>query len=358
MTAQNPALYLQGANHPAEDFRHLISKTFGGRDGVVQGDGLAVTEKSGTPDMSVDVSEGTVLVAGDEATYQGLYLCHNRGNTNLAISASDPTNPRWDLIVAQVEDSDYSGATDAWKLAVVTGTAAASPAFPTVPDNAFVLAVVAVDAAASSIVNADITDIRDASATDSSPGPGTTTITNYGRAASLGGLIVCTSSTRPQSPYEGMQIWETDTDFKLVYDGSAWKLTAPVLIDHGDLNTSFSGSTSWQTLVDKTDTYTAPCAGRLVVTITGRIGFNASAGQFFAGVGANSGADPTGVALSEGYAPAAKWTQVSASYVETANAGATFGFTVAAKDDIGSGTTHYDIKYVAYFYPDNLVGGL
>ena len=33
---------------------------------------------------------------------------------------------------------------------------------------------------------------------------------------------VCTSSTRPTAPYEGQQIYETDTDKTLVWTGSAW----------------------------------------------------------------------------------------------------------------------------------------
>lgn len=33
---------------------------------------------------------------------------------------------------------------------------------------------------------------------------------------------VCTSTTRPVSPYEGQSIYETDTDRVLVWNGSAW----------------------------------------------------------------------------------------------------------------------------------------
>ena len=42
-------------------------------------------------------------------------------------------------------------------------------------------------------------------------------------SSSLSKPGVCTSSTRPATPYEGQQIYETDTDKVLVYNGSAWK---------------------------------------------------------------------------------------------------------------------------------------
>jgi len=34
---------------------------------------------------------------------------------------------------------------------------------------------------------------------------------------------VCTSSNRPANPYDGMMIYETDTNVLAVYDGSSWK---------------------------------------------------------------------------------------------------------------------------------------
>lgn len=36
------------------------------------------------------------------------------------------------------------------------------------------------------------------------------------------GTIICTSSTRPASPFEGQTIYETDTDLELRWTGSAW----------------------------------------------------------------------------------------------------------------------------------------
>ena len=37
---------------------------------------------------------------------------------------------------------------------------------------------------------------------------------------------VCTSSTRPASPYDGQMIYETDTNRVLVYDNTAWVMVA------------------------------------------------------------------------------------------------------------------------------------
>ena len=45
-------------------------------------------------------------------------------------------------------------------------------------------------------------------------------------ASSLSKPGVCTSSTRPATPYEGQMIYETDTDKVLVWNGSAWLYSA------------------------------------------------------------------------------------------------------------------------------------
>lgn len=47
-------------------------------------------------------------------------------------------------------------------------------------------------------------------------------LSNYSPSSRLSQAGVCTSSTRPASPYEGQMIYETDTDRTLVWDGSAW----------------------------------------------------------------------------------------------------------------------------------------
>jgi len=47
--------------------------------------------------------------------------------------------------------------------------------------------------------------------------------TNADLIDSAAGFTICTSSTRPGSPWSGQVIYETDTGLSLVWDGSAWQ---------------------------------------------------------------------------------------------------------------------------------------
>lgn len=40
----------------------------------------------------------------------------------------------------------------------------------------------------------------------------------------MGNLLICTSTTRPLTPYSGQKIYETDTRRSLVYESGAWRL--------------------------------------------------------------------------------------------------------------------------------------
>jgi len=144
------------------------------------------------------------MVQGTLSALQGAYAVTNDATVNLAIGAADPTNPRRDLVVVTVRDAAFSGANNDVILQVVQGTPAGSPVDPATPANSLVLARVAVAAAASSIVTANITDLR-------------------AFTSALGGVIVCNSASRPANPYIGMTIYETDTDKVLTYNGARWK---------------------------------------------------------------------------------------------------------------------------------------
>jgi hypothetical protein len=47
-------------------------------------------------------------------------------------------------------------------------------------------------------------------------------ISNYLPSSRLIAPGVCTSTTRPATPFEGQAIYETDTDKVLIWNGTAW----------------------------------------------------------------------------------------------------------------------------------------
>jgi hypothetical protein len=170
MTVKNPAVFLQAGSHPAEDVRRAFDVFIGaGSAGYVTAGDLLVAE-SDTPDMGVQIAGGRALIQGTESAYAGVYMVENRGVATVVITAADVSNPRIDLVCATVEDSAYSGATDAWSISVTAGTAAASPAAPTQPANSLLLCTVAVAAGATTILDANLTDGRAQWADASRPG--------------------------------------------------------------------------------------------------------------------------------------------------------------------------------------------
>lgn len=79
-------------------------------------------------------------------------------------------------------------------------------------------------------------------------------LSNYLPSSRLIQPGVCTSSTRPASPFEGQAIYETDTDKFLIYDGSAWypprNMPWGMLASH-TLTTIFSTSAPHTTFQDE-----------------------------------------------------------------------------------------------------------
>lgn len=164
MTAQSPPFALQNASHSAALFRQAAFSAWRNASGIVGPTDFAVTAQ-GTPNMSVIVAAGrawmkgtqVASVSGGNWSTQAAYFGINDAPVTLTIAAADPTNPRIDVICAYVQDAFYSGSTNTLTLGVVTGTPAPSPAAPAAPNNALVLATVAVAANATSITSGNIT---------------------------------------------------------------------------------------------------------------------------------------------------------------------------------------------------------
>src|SRR6185312_13610213 len=140
MTATIPNVANATYPYQAEVDSQDIASWMAGFAGTGVSTGCSVTAQ-GSPNMTVAVAAGAVLVAGSSATVS---------SGNQTISAADSALNRFDLIV-----SNSSGV-----VSVVTGTSAAHPSFPAIPASSVVLAAVYVPANATSITASQIIDKR------------------------------------------------------------------------------------------------------------------------------------------------------------------------------------------------------
>lgn len=163
MAQETPPYVLQSGSHPAELFRRAISTLLGTAGGVVNANDYLVTQ-NGSPNMSVNVAGGRpggeCWVPGTSSTQQAQYYAFNTATVNLTIAASNPSNPRIDTPMVQIQDAAYAGAVNSASLSILTGTPAASPVAPTLPASSLALANVLVPAASTSVVTGNITDRR------------------------------------------------------------------------------------------------------------------------------------------------------------------------------------------------------
>ncbi|MFF4777513.1 hypothetical protein ACFY05_32120 [Microtetraspora fusca] len=213
MAPLNPPSWLQAGTYPARLDRLAAAATLpplhgvgplAVRSGVRPSPGntaLQVTQRA-TPGMVVTVSAGVAFVQAASAT-GGVYTVSNDAPYDVTITGAHATLGRRDLIIARVYDSEASGSANQWTLEVVTGTPASSPVAPAVPPAAIPLAMVTVNAAASSITNANITDQR-------------------AFVAALGGAIPAPASALPANPHPGMAAYDLTNLLPLWHNGTGW----------------------------------------------------------------------------------------------------------------------------------------
>jgi len=158
MALRNPPSWLQNGSHPAENDR-LTAQALWATTGIVNSTSLLVTANS-PAGMSVLVASGWCVIIGDYQPNMGVYTVYNDASETLVVSTADPTNPRIDLVCATVQDSYYTGVDDDVIFQIITGTPAASPVAPALPDNSISLATVTVGAGVGQITSGNITDTR------------------------------------------------------------------------------------------------------------------------------------------------------------------------------------------------------
>jgi hypothetical protein len=216
MAPVNPPSWQQTGSYPARLDRLTIAGLLtpaasvgpiAARSGVrpaATGAAMGVIQRS-PADMLVTVNPGTVFIAA-VSPVGGVYVCHNDDIFDVTIAAADPTLPRKDLVIARVYDAvDDVGSRNEWAIEPVKGTANAVPVAPAAPAGAVVLAQITVPAGVTSIVTANITDVR----------PYT---------VALGGVLPVSGQTQRDAiaASVGLKVYRLDTGATETYNGSTW----------------------------------------------------------------------------------------------------------------------------------------
>lgn len=162
------ALYAPFVGGQPTSFRALrmMLRQFGEVEGT--NDGFVVSERAGSPNMSVDVSVGTAAVEIDTGALSGIAQVINDAVANVSIPTADATLPRIDQVLIQYNDTSIpagvGGNTPTLRLLQGTPTAGATLdnrlGAAALPNDALRLADVLVPALARSIPNANVRDRR------------------------------------------------------------------------------------------------------------------------------------------------------------------------------------------------------
>lgn len=237
MAVESPGFANQNSTYSAEILRRALFADYarGASVGSVVGGLIASGDlalSAPVSGMTVNVAAGEILVPGSSSATQGGYYCRVSSTTSLVIAASDPSNPRVDRVVAQVTDSAYSGVTNTWALAVVTGTPTAGATLANLngvgaaPASSLTLGYVLVPAASTNVTNGNISN----TATPAQPG--------LSAAQWYSGLDGAKGTA---SAYKGAFYYATDSNALYFSDGTTWRT---VYGSRGAANISASQSTS------------------------------------------------------------------------------------------------------------------
>lgn len=165
MTVRLPA-WLQAGSYGAELDRSvgtaLLSQAneIAGRGGVRRYTGNEFAVSATSPaGMTLNISPGTAWVQGAYATTQGAYTVVNDSTFSVTVTTSS-SNPRIDLVILEVLDSVYQGSSNLAQVRVIAGNPATTPTVPTATGSYIALAQILVPANATSIITANITDLR------------------------------------------------------------------------------------------------------------------------------------------------------------------------------------------------------
>lgn len=277
-----------GLTYSGKEMRELVETLTGGLSGVVGGTNAVKVSQQTVATSTVKVAEGGAIIPATGAGLGGSFQVYN--DADLTSPAITPTaaNGRKDRLIIRVTAGVPA-------LEIVEGVASGSPAEPSITgDNYLELALITLPASTTNITDAMITDRR--------------------ARFAAGGPVICTSSTRPASPYEGQEIYETDTDREYIYTGTVWRYRSggtdyTAARAYASAATAVGGSVTVIALATESydyggnfagNTYTCPRAGLLDVRARTSVGFMDASQRivvavYVNGVEASRGPDSTSV---------------------------------------------------------------
>lgn len=182
--------------YSGKEMRELVEGLTGGFAGVVgPSTALTVTQQA-APATTVKVAEGGFVIPATGAGLGGSYQGWNDADLNSPAFTATGVDGRKDRLIVRVTAGVPA-------LEIVQGTASGSPAEPAITgDNYLELALITLPGVTTNITTA--------------------MITNRQVRFAAGVPVICTSTTRPASPWAGLPIFETNTGFLLTWDGAAW----------------------------------------------------------------------------------------------------------------------------------------
>ena len=219
MAERNPPVWMQSGTYNAVDDRAvtgmLTDRTLssagnfvGLSGGVVPGlDQFKATVSGGN--MLITVSSGMIVVPASGATPPGAYLCVNDGNVSIEIDIAATSNPRLDVIYAEVLDTQSGAASDEWRIGVAKGQPGANPTSPVLTTGQYPLWQVRVVPASlnggtNKITSTQLTDLR--------------------RFNTGQGGVHLTKSGAPNPEHSpGRLLYNVDTDYLYISDGTDWQ---------------------------------------------------------------------------------------------------------------------------------------
>lgn len=218
MTVLLPA-WLQAGAYTAEHDRFVGTALLNpgtsltGRGGVrrVAGDEFQVTAAS-PASMAVQVSAGMAFVQGIYTVTQGTYTVVNDAVFQLTIGAAHSTLSRIDVVILEILDALYAGASNIAQVRIVPGTPAGTPTPPTPTGSFIVLAQLLIPPGATSVVANNITDLRPFTAGLGAPIP----VRNVTERNGL------------PNKYDGLSVFMMDNAYELhTYAGGEWYGSTP-----------------------------------------------------------------------------------------------------------------------------------